>query len=201
MKIDKIHVPFHTIIGWWCVATAVILAVVSISLSQWAKLPTSGPTGTKLLQMEWYGPFKNRTGWKNKKLEIVKAFTIVAIVTGVLSFTLCGSSHISTLGHNNSKHIRLAGIILAWVSGLSFLASVAVFPTIRDVSSHLKWGYMLTCVSSMLMMIGAVIISMPKHMVLPESHYMDTVAMATIAGVTGRPVAEVTHQAQTVQNE
>ena len=191
MKIGNKHVSVHIMIGWWCIATAVIFAVVSLSLSQWAKFPPVNMTGEKNYHSGWYGPFKNRTGWKNKKLELVKYLTIVSIATAAISFALCTSSHMLVGEHHKSEYIRLAGLILAWISALMFFVSISIFPTIKDVSSHLKWGYVLTCVSSMLMVFGAVLISMPRHMVVPESHYMDNIATATIAGVTGRSISEV----------
>lgn len=132
---------------------------------------------------------------RNAKLKTVQAMTIVSIVSSGLAVLLCGLSH---AGGNDGEAVRAlhnTSVFFAWLAGVSGAVAVSVFVSIKHMSSHLKWGYILMCVSTILSFIGAIMITapaVPAKDIAPSSPAGETIVSAAVAGATNVPVGQVT---------
>lgn len=131
----------------------------------------------------------------NAKLKTVQAMTIVSIISSGLAVLLCGLSHVKDHNGDTVRGLHNTSVFFAWLAGVSGAIAIGVFTAIKNMSSHLKWGYVLMCVSTGLSFIGALMITAPAIPVTdiaPSSPTGETIVSAAIAGATGVPVGEVT---------
>jgi len=128
------------------------------------------------------------------KMQAVRAMTIVSIASSGLAVLLCGLSH---AGSNDGQAVRAlhnTSVFFGWLAGVSGAVAVGVFASIKHLSSGLKWGYILMCVSTILSFIGAIMITapaIPATDIAPASPAGETIVAAAVAGATNVPVGQV----------
>ncbi len=211
----------HRIIAWVLLIVAVGLAIVASSTSMWYKGET-GPLSLKpvasLAAKGSLGPFRacvtitsdvivagklkasgcvatGKAASLSPKLQTVRAMTIISIISAALAVLLCGLSHAEGNDGEAVRSLHGIAVFFGWLAGVAGAIAVGVFASIKHLSSGLKWGYTLMCVSTVLSFIGAIMITAPAIPAVdlePSAPAGETIASAAIAGATGTSVGTVT---------
>lgn len=220
------HVFPHRVIAWVLLILAMVLAVVAASTSNWFKGNLTNEMGGMLKSIDGdlninlsLGPFRScvsttsevvlpgcvATGSSLKlsaKLQTVRAMTIISIISSALAVILCGVAHHRSNDGETFRGLHNAAVFFGWLAGVSGAVSVGVFASIQQVSSGLKWGYILMCISTVLAFVGAIMITAPAIPAMdiePSAPTGETLVAAAISGATGVPVGKVTADHEAVK--